>query len=142
MLSQSRYSGDGHAWNSVSDIQLGSLWGGVRIFGRGVRKKGGSDEPPEPPWLRACTGIIMSIGVRSDRFRYAYNINKEFIIIIINSLVVRNLRLSYDITYLSVEVITNHNICFLLLSLLLKIAVQDHMLGRTYLILISSKPPK
>ena len=23
--------------------------GGVRIFGRGVREKGGSDEPPEPP---------------------------------------------------------------------------------------------
>ena len=22
------------------------VWGGVRIFGRGVRKKGGSDEPP------------------------------------------------------------------------------------------------
>ena len=52
MLSRSRYSGDGYAWNSMSDMQLGSLWGG-RIFGRGVRKKGGSDEPPEPPWLRA-----------------------------------------------------------------------------------------
>ena len=48
MLSRSRYSGDGHAWNSMSHMQLGSLWG-VRIFGRGVRKKGGSDEPPEPP---------------------------------------------------------------------------------------------
>ena len=23
--------------------------GGVRIFGRGVREKGGSDQPPEPP---------------------------------------------------------------------------------------------
>ena len=32
----------------MSDMQLGSLWG-VRIFGRGVRKKGGSDEPLEPP---------------------------------------------------------------------------------------------
>ena len=49
MLSRSRYSRDGHAWNSMSDMQLGSLWVGVRIFGRGVRKKGGSDEPPEPP---------------------------------------------------------------------------------------------
>ena len=28
--------------------------GGGRIFGRGVREKGGSDEPPNPPWLRAC----------------------------------------------------------------------------------------
>ena len=47
MLYQSRHSSDGHAWNSMSDMQLGSLWGeGVRIFGRGVRKKGGSDEPP------------------------------------------------------------------------------------------------
>ena len=50
MLSRSRYSGDGHAWNLMSDM---FVWGGVRIFGRGVRKKGGSDEPPEPPWLRA-----------------------------------------------------------------------------------------
>ena len=49
MLSRSRYSGDGHALNSMSDMQLGSWGGGVRIFGRGVRKKGGSDEPPEPP---------------------------------------------------------------------------------------------
>ena len=27
-------------------------WGGS-YFWKGVRKKGGSDEPPEPPWLRA-----------------------------------------------------------------------------------------
>ena len=47
--SRTRHSGDGHAWNSMSHMQLGRLWGGVRIFGRGVRKKGGSDEPPEPP---------------------------------------------------------------------------------------------
>ena len=40
----------------MSVMQLGSLGGGVRIFGRGVRifgrgvrKKGGSDEPPKPP---------------------------------------------------------------------------------------------
>ena len=45
--SRTRHSGDGHAWNSMSHMQLGRLWG-VRIFGRGVRKKGGSDEPPEP----------------------------------------------------------------------------------------------
>ena len=51
MLSRSRYSGGGHAWNSIADMQLGSLLGGgVRILGMGVRKKGGSDEPP---WLRA-----------------------------------------------------------------------------------------
>ena len=35
----------------LSAILLESLrWGGgVRIFWRGVREKGGSDEPPEPP---------------------------------------------------------------------------------------------
>ena len=56
MLSRSRYSGDGHAWNSMSDMQVGSLCGGgVRIFGRGVCKKGGSDEPP---WLRACAILL------------------------------------------------------------------------------------
>ena len=55
MLSRSRYSEDGHAWNLMSDMHLGSLWawGRVRILGRGVRKKGGSDEPPNPPLLRA-----------------------------------------------------------------------------------------
>ena len=26
-----------------------NVGGGVRIFGTGVREKGGSDEPPEPP---------------------------------------------------------------------------------------------
>ena len=26
MMSRNRYSGDGHASNSMSDIQLGSLW--------------------------------------------------------------------------------------------------------------------
>ena len=54
--SRSRYSGDGHAWNSMSDMQFGNLWGGS-YFWKGVRKKGGSDEPPEPPWIRAC-GIL------------------------------------------------------------------------------------
>ena len=39
----------------MSDMELESLRGGGRIFGRGVREKGGSDEPPEPPppWLRS-----------------------------------------------------------------------------------------
>ena len=42
--------------NPMPDMEL-ERWGGggVRIFGRGVREKGGSGEPPpEPPWLRAC----------------------------------------------------------------------------------------
>ena len=30
---------------------------GVRNFWRGVREKGGSDEPPNPPWLRACVTV-------------------------------------------------------------------------------------
>ena len=36
---------------TVGNIEVG----GVRNFWRGVGKKGGSDEPPEPPppWLRA-----------------------------------------------------------------------------------------
>ena len=33
--------------------------GGVRIFGRGVREKGGSDEPPEPPLV---TGLPQGVG--------------------------------------------------------------------------------
>ena len=39
---------NGHDWNPMSDMELESLRG-VRIVGRGVRKKGGSDEPPKPP---------------------------------------------------------------------------------------------
>ena len=38
----------GHDWNPMPDMEL-ERWGGVRIFGTGVREKGGSDEPPEPP---------------------------------------------------------------------------------------------
>ena len=52
--SRTRHSGDGHAWNSMSHMQLGRLWGGGSYFWEGVRKNGGSDEPPDPPWLRAC----------------------------------------------------------------------------------------
>ena len=39
---------------TVGNIEVG---GGVRNFWRGVRKKGGSDEPPEPPLV---TGLIMA----------------------------------------------------------------------------------
>ena len=46
MLSRSRYSGDGHAWNSMSDMQLGSLGG--------FAKRGFGRTPRTPPWLRAC----------------------------------------------------------------------------------------
>ena len=50
MLSQSRYSGDGHAYLQF-DVRYTrwEVYGGVRIFGRGVRKKGGSANPPNPP---------------------------------------------------------------------------------------------
>ena len=42
----------GRTWNTMSVILLEILrsgGGGVRIFWRGVREKGGTDEPPEPP---------------------------------------------------------------------------------------------
>ena len=47
MLSESRYSGEGHAWNSMSDMQLGSLWGGW-YFWKGGSQKGGFGRTPEP----------------------------------------------------------------------------------------------
>ena len=53
MLSRSRYSGDGHAWNSMSDMQLGSLWGGF-AKGGGVRTN-----PPNPP-ARGYGPAVMS----------------------------------------------------------------------------------
>ena len=36
------------------DMGGGGGGGGSYFLKRGVRKKGGSWEPPEPPWLRAC----------------------------------------------------------------------------------------
>ena len=72
MLSRSRYSRDGHAWNSMSDMQLGSLLGGgVRMFGRGVRKKGVRTNPSNPPWLRAWGAVDREfINVTSNRCRH------------------------------------------------------------------------
>ena len=51
VLNRRNYTRNGHVWNPMPDMELESLsgGGGVHIFGRGVREKGGSDEPPEPP---------------------------------------------------------------------------------------------
>ena len=54
---------NGHVWNPMPDMELESLsGGGVRIFGRGVREKGGSDEPPEPPLV---TGLHRAYSLSS-----------------------------------------------------------------------------
>ena len=57
MLNRKNYTRNGHDWNPMPDMELESLRG-VRIFGRGVREKGGSDEPPEPPLV---TGLDLEI---------------------------------------------------------------------------------
>ena len=51
MLSRSRYSGGGHAWNSMSDMQLGSLLGGggVVFWEGGFAKREVRTNPPNPP---------------------------------------------------------------------------------------------
>ena len=56
MLNRRNYTIYGHDWNPMPDMEVDILreGGGVRIFGRGVREKGGSGGSPEPPWLRAC----------------------------------------------------------------------------------------
>ena len=56
MLNRSKHTGDGHAWNTMLDMEVDSLRrrGGVRNFGRGVREKGVQTNPRTPPWLRAC----------------------------------------------------------------------------------------
>ena len=46
-LHQKRACLESDARYGVGKFERGG--GGVRIFGRGVREKGGSDEPPEPP---------------------------------------------------------------------------------------------
>ena len=54
MLNRRNYTRNWHGWNPMPDMELDSLrGGGVRMFWKGVREKGGSDDPPEPPWLRA-----------------------------------------------------------------------------------------
>ena len=63
MLSRSRYIGYGHAWNSMSDMQLGSLCvcvggGGFVFLEGGFAKLGGSDEPPETPLLVAGLTLV------------------------------------------------------------------------------------
>ena len=58
--SEYRYSGDGHARNPLSDMQLGSLWGGggVSYFLKGgFAKRGVRTNPPNVPWLRACQSL-------------------------------------------------------------------------------------
>ena len=51
MLNRRNCTRNGHDWNPKPHMELESSSGEGRIFGRGVREKGGSDEPP---WLRAC----------------------------------------------------------------------------------------
>ena len=52
MLNRRNYTRNGHDWNPMPDMELESLRGVV--LWKGVREKGGSDEPPKPPpWLRA-----------------------------------------------------------------------------------------
>ena len=48
MLNRRNYTRNGHDWNPMPQMELESLRGGVRIFGRGAREKGDSDEPPPP----------------------------------------------------------------------------------------------
>ena len=49
MLNRRNYTRNWHDWNPMPDMELESLRGGVRMFWKGVREKGGSDDPPETP---------------------------------------------------------------------------------------------
>ena len=49
MLNRRNYTRNGHNWHPMPDMEFESLRGGGSYFGRGVRKKGGSDEPPDLP---------------------------------------------------------------------------------------------
>ena len=54
MLNRRNYTRNGHDWNPVTDMELESLKGGVRIFGKGgFWKKAVRTNPPNPPWLPA-----------------------------------------------------------------------------------------
>ena len=44
---------------------VGKFERGVRIFGRGVREKGGSDEPPEPPLVTGLRTVHEAIEIKT-----------------------------------------------------------------------------
>ena len=60
----------------MPDMELESLRRrvGVRIFGRGgVREKGGSDEPPEPPLVTGLHWIIRFAKVNVNKINMCYS---------------------------------------------------------------------
>ena len=76
MLNRRKYTGDGHAWKTVPDMELESLRrrGGVRILGRGVREKGVRTNPPNPPGY----GPMLSQPCfhQNSRFRIAHSVSR------------------------------------------------------------------
>ena len=71
MLNRTNYTRNGHDWNPMPDMELESGGGGGgRIFGRGVREKGGSDEPPEPHWLWAWVSIRIALTTPEEAAAY------------------------------------------------------------------------
>ena len=56
ILNRSRCTGDGHTWNTLSEIMLEKAkvgGGGFAFFGGGFAKRGVRTNSPNPPWLRA-----------------------------------------------------------------------------------------
>ena len=51
MLNRSKYTGDGHAWNTMPDMEVESVRRrrGVRILEGGFAKRGVRANPPHPP---------------------------------------------------------------------------------------------
>ena len=49
MLNRRNYTRNGHDWNPMPDMELESLRGGGPYLWKGVREKGSSDQPPNPP---------------------------------------------------------------------------------------------
>ena len=65
MLNRRNYTRNRHDWNPMPDMEFESLRG-VRIFGRGFAKKGGSDEPPLPTPLGYGPGINLACSRRAE----------------------------------------------------------------------------
>ena len=58
MLNRRNYTRNGHDWNPAdARYGVGKFEGGGSYFWKGVREKGGSDEPPEPP-PPLVTGLV------------------------------------------------------------------------------------
>ena len=69
MLNRSKYTGDGHAWNTMPDMEVESLRrrrGGGSYFWKGGSRKGGFGRTPRTPLV---TGLPLEVTETGSAFQ-------------------------------------------------------------------------